>query len=179
MENIIETRNADQAPMENAGLNVEQPAIPNGEVPVDAGVPESITQETQETSPRDDSTRFEYWQSQADKAKGELNALRQELDYYKTSVQNPDQQSPTSGEQLQGYPQGFQEDSLKEPAAPERPHSYNEVDAYNDSQSDSFKYRLAKEEVTAQCGVCDSQGELDADKVDNIVVDADGIHRLQ
>tara|TARA_R100001082_G_scaffold86957_1_gene53489 strand:+ start:25 stop:858 length:834 start_codon:yes stop_codon:yes gene_type:complete len=146
MENIIETRNADQAPVENAGLNVEQPVIPNGEVPVDAGVPESITEETQETSPRDDSTRFEYWQSQADKAKGELNALRQELDYYKTSVQNPDQQSPTSGEQLQGYPQGFQEDSLKEPTAPERPHSYNEVDAYNDSQSDSFKYRVAKEE---------------------------------
>jgi len=146
MENIIETRNADQAPVENAGLNVEQPVIPNGEVPVDGGVPESITEETQETSPRDDSTRFEYWQSQADKAKGELNALRQELDYYKTSVQNPDQQSPTSGEQLQGYPQGFQEDSLKEPTAPERPHSYNEVDAYNDSQSDSFKYRVAKEE---------------------------------
>ena len=40
-------------------------------------------------------------------------------------------------------------------------------------------YRLAREEVTAQCGVCDSQGELDADKVDNIIVDADGIHRLQ
>ena len=40
-------------------------------------------------------------------------------------------------------------------------------------------YQLAKEEITAQCGVCDSQGELDADKVDNIVVDADGIHRLQ
>ena len=40
-------------------------------------------------------------------------------------------------------------------------------------------YRLAREEVTAQCGVCNSQGELDADKVDNIIVDADGIHRLQ
>ena len=146
MENIIETRNADQAPMENAGLNVEQPVVPNGEVPVDAGVPESITEETQETSPRDDSTRFEYWQSQADKAKGELNAIRQELDYYKSSVQNPDQQSPASNGQSQGYPEGFQETSLKEPAAPERPHSYNEVDAYNDPQSDSFKYRVAKEE---------------------------------
>jgi hypothetical protein len=35
---------------------------------------------------------------------------------------------------------------LKEPSAPDRPHSYNEVDAYNDPESDSFKYRLAKEE---------------------------------
>ena len=40
-------------------------------------------------------------------------------------------------------------------------------------------YRLAKEEVTAQCGVCNSQGEVDADSVDDIIIDADGIHRLQ
>jgi len=145
MENIIETRNADQAPQEDAMLNVEQPAIPNGEIPVNTGVPESITEETQEVSPRDDSTRFEYWQSQADKAKGELNAIRQELDYYRNNP-NQDMQSSASNGQPQPYPeQGLQENSLKEPSAPERPHSYNEVDAYNDPQSDSFKYRVAKE----------------------------------
>ena len=145
MENIIETRNADQAPREDAMLNVEQPAIPNGEVPVDTGVADTITQETQKTSPRDDSTRFEYWQSQADKAKGELNALRQELEYYRSNT-NPAEQSSVSNGQPQAYPQqGLQEPSLKEPTAPERPHSYNEVDAYNDPQSESFKYRVAKE----------------------------------
>ena len=40
-------------------------------------------------------------------------------------------------------------------------------------------YRLAKEEVTAQCGVCDSEGEIDADQRDDIYIDSDGIHRLQ
>ena len=40
-------------------------------------------------------------------------------------------------------------------------------------------YRLAKEEVTAQCGVCDSQGEVDADSVNNIIIDSDGFHRIQ
>ena len=40
-------------------------------------------------------------------------------------------------------------------------------------------YRLAKEEVTVQCGVCDSEGEIDADKADDIIIDSDGIHRLQ
>ena len=40
-------------------------------------------------------------------------------------------------------------------------------------------YRLAEEEVTAQCGVCDSEGEIDANEVDNIIIDADGIHTLQ
>jgi len=40
-------------------------------------------------------------------------------------------------------------------------------------------YRLAKEEVTAQCGVCDSEGEIDATEVNDIIIDSDGIHRLQ
>ena len=39
-------------------------------------------------------------------------------------------------------------------------------------------YELAKEEVIVQCGVCESEGEVNADEVDNIVVDAHGIHRL-
>ena len=40
-------------------------------------------------------------------------------------------------------------------------------------------YKLAKEEVTAQCGVCDSEGEIDANEIDNIIIDSDGIHTLQ
>ena len=39
-------------------------------------------------------------------------------------------------------------------------------------------YRLAKEEVTAQCGVCNSEGEIDASQADDIIVDSDGIHRV-
>ena len=40
-------------------------------------------------------------------------------------------------------------------------------------------YQLAKEEVHAQCGVCDSEGEINPDEIHDIVVDSDGIHRLQ
>ena len=40
-------------------------------------------------------------------------------------------------------------------------------------------YKLTKEEVHARCGVCDSEGEIDAEQRDDIYVDADGIHRLQ
>ena len=35
-----------------------------------------------------------------------------------------------------------------------------------------------KEQVT-QCTVCNSQGEIDENKIDSIYVDADGIHRMQ
>ena len=161
MENIIEMSNAGDAPVEQAAVQVEQPRILAEEVPVEntTGVDQPITQEaTQETSSKDDSTRFEYWQSQADKAKGELGQIRQELDYYKNSLapveqmirNNPQvldqlEQTPSNG-QPQAYPNGLQETSLKEPSAPERPHSYNEVDAYNDPESESYKYRLAKEQ---------------------------------
>ena len=161
MENIIEMSNAGDAQVEQAAVQVEQPTIPTEEVPVEnaTGVDQPITQEaTQETSSKDDSTRFEYWQSQADKAKGELGQIRKELDYYKNSLapveqmirNNPQvldqlEQTPSNG-QPQAYPNGLQETSLKEPSAPERPHSYNEVDAYNDPESESFKYRLAKEQ---------------------------------
>ena len=161
MENILEVRDADSPQVENATLQTEQPSILTDEVTVDntTGMGNTVTQEQpQDASSRDDSTRFEYWQSQADKAKGELSTIRQELDYYKGSLapveqmirNNPDvlnrlEQTP-SNEQAQGYPNGLQGTSLKEPSAPERPHSYNEVDAYNDPESDSFKHRLAKEE---------------------------------
>ena len=40
-------------------------------------------------------------------------------------------------------------------------------------------YRLAKEEVVAQCNVCSSQGEVDEEKLDSVIIDADGFHRLQ
>jgi|TARA_S200002703_G_scaffold140775_1_gene132192 DnaJ-class molecular chaperone len=39
-------------------------------------------------------------------------------------------------------------------------------------------YRLTKEEVTAQCGVCESEGEIHENEVDNIYMDSDGIHSL-
>ena len=40
-------------------------------------------------------------------------------------------------------------------------------------------YELTKEEVIVQCGVCESEGEINADQVDDIIIDSDGIHRLQ
>ena len=40
-------------------------------------------------------------------------------------------------------------------------------------------YRLVKEEVHAQCGVCDSEGEIYAEQRDDLYGDSDGIHRIQ
>ena len=40
-------------------------------------------------------------------------------------------------------------------------------------------FKLTEENIVAQCTVCNSQGEIDANKVDDIIIDSDGIHRLQ
>ena len=142
-EQFLEVRNADQAPAENATLPTEQPSIPNDEIPVDNTTDGTIAEPSETvTSPKDDKTRFEYWQSQADKAKSELNVLRNQVEYLQQQGQN----TGLSNEQPQAYPeQGLQETSLKEPSAPERPVSYNEIDAYSDPDSESFKYRLARD----------------------------------
>ena len=108
--------------------------------------------------PKEDTNRYEYWQSQADKAKSELSGLREELDYYRNSLapveqiirQNPEVLDSLEAKLSNGQPagqtqMGVQQTSLKEPIEPERPVNYNEVDAYNDPESKSFQYRVAKE----------------------------------
>ena len=39
-------------------------------------------------------------------------------------------------------------------------------------------YKLAKEEQHAQCGICESEGEINADQRDDLYIDSDGIHRV-
>ena len=128
---------------ESFNVDVDQPMI--SEMPVDGQQAEST--ESPEVQPaKEDSSRFEYWQSQADKVKSELSNAQQERDYFRNLAQQ--QQSTVSNGQPNGQPQqqvGVQEDSLKQPVKPEKPVSYSEVDAYNDPESTSFKYRLEKE----------------------------------
>ena len=78
--------------------------------------------------------------------RSELSNAQQELDYYRSLAQQ--QQSTVSNGNPQGQPQqqmGVQENSLQPPVKPAKPVNYNEVDAYNDPESTSFKYRLEKE----------------------------------
>ena len=140
--------------------------IPSGDIPTadidpvsgqEVAAPISETTENS-VDPKEDTNRYEYWQSQADKAKSELSNLREELDYYRNGLQpveqmirqNPDVLSSleaklSNGQPAGQTPMGVQQTSLKEPTEPEKPVNYNEVDAYNDPESKSFQYRIAKE----------------------------------
>ena len=105
---------------------------------------------------KEDPSRMEYWQSQADKAQNERFKVQQELDYYRNSLgpvakmiqSNPEVLDKLEN-QVNGNPSGNpvqagnQRNSLQKPVRPTKPTTYNEVDAYNDPESDSFKHRAA------------------------------------
>jgi hypothetical protein len=147
--------------VEDAQVPVEGAAIPAGddatntqmfdvdttgpsinETPVGEQQAESVESSQEQSSAKADPSRFEYWQSQADKVKGELSATQQELSYYREQAMQGAQQSPSNGQPVEQA----QETSLKSPVKPEKPVNYNEVDAYNDPESASFKFRLQKEQ---------------------------------
>tara|TARA_R100000805_G_C3617895_1_gene120289 strand:- start:202 stop:1098 length:897 start_codon:yes stop_codon:yes gene_type:complete len=118
-------------------VDVSQRTI--NETPVGEQQVESVERVSQQPA-KDDPSRFEYWQSQADKVKGELSQTQKELAYYREQAMQ--QQQPPNG---QPNGQQVQKNSLQPPVKPEKPVNYNEVDAYNDPESVSFKYRLDKE----------------------------------
>lgn len=177
-----------QMPTENAGIGVPT-GVENGFFPQGADVtnPGDMNQglPTGQTSPvetpqgeeinmgeglpeenpvgaKEDPSRMQYWQSQADKAKHDNFKLQQELEYYQNTLgpiagaiqEHPDildtlEQRVGSSGQYQGSPtQGNQGMSLKTPEQPQKPDSYNEVDAFNDPESKSWEYRKAKEKYT-------------------------------
>ena len=140
----VETPAGDPAKPEGFDVNVSQPMV--SETPV-SGQEQAESLEGPEQAPaKEDSSRFEYWQSQADKVRSELSNAQQELDYYRSLAQQ--QQSTVSNGNPNGQPQqemGVQQNSLQAPVKPTKPVNYNEVDAYNDPESTSFKFRLEKE----------------------------------
>ena len=187
-DNMIITGNADQAPLENVEIPADNASIdvttgqeenlfplgggetitdmeglPTGHaVPVDTSEQPLQEQEPVQTEApvKEDPSRMQYWQSQADKAKNDSIQLQQELEYYKNTMgpiakvieQNPQVldniDSLTNGTLPQQPVQAGQQqgNSLNRPIRPEKPNSYSEVDAYNDPESDSFKFRTANDQ---------------------------------
>ena len=210
MDNMIETRNAADAPQENveipmteAGINVPADTgnglfpqgddtiatnnIGTGPEQMNQGLPNGLTApvDTPDTgineqqvaledqSAKDDPSRMQYWQSQNDKAKNENYKLQQELEYYRNTLSpisdaiksDPElldrleQKNLSNSPQVGSPTQGNQTGQLKTPTRPQKPHSYNEVDAYNDPESDSFKYRLSNDQYRDD--MLDYYGQVD------------------
>jgi hypothetical protein len=121
----------------------------------------------EQTNPESDS--YKYWQSEADKRAyerdeafktlgvnnvDELKAISQEmrdvLPIAKYIKGNPDVLNVVD-KSLRGEPLGNQqkpenqETPIEKPVKPVRPSGYDDIDAYQDNESESFKYRIAVE----------------------------------
>ena len=158
-EAIMNTTDPAKAPIGQAGVTPEDPIISVGGDAIHPNAETSIGQlahdadaAPQETPTKQDADRYEYWQSKHDRTAGELSQVQKELEYYKQTlgpVAEAVQQNPNAFDNLRQSPSNEspaqEQTSLKPPSRPEKPHSYNEVDAYNDPESESFKYRLSND----------------------------------
>lgn len=111
----------------NFGIELEKPGFPAPPV-----------------KPGEDHKRFEYWQSEAQKAQEKAKQLEAQLlekakmDPLIELVQNDEE----SYRFLRARLEGKRTPANQLPEAPQRPDSYNEVEAYSNPESASFKYRL-------------------------------------
>tara|TARA_R100000152_G_C6779415_1_gene211020 strand:+ start:2881 stop:3798 length:918 start_codon:yes stop_codon:yes gene_type:complete len=185
MEEIIKTSNAEvstasasQAPAGDTGIAAENPTVgaAGGDAvsPTSEVAPEQSAQTdaVQNRPVKEDPTRYEYWQSQYDRQKSETSRIQSELEKYKQTLapiseainRDPNIMRAIDQSLSNGAPQGQpqmrnQGNSLQQPVAPEKPHSYSEVEAYNDPESESFKYRLQKEQY--RDSMIDYYGKVD------------------
>ena len=96
--------------------------------PVETGQPEvsNNVEENQPVQSNNDETRFQYWQSQADKYKNELEAIKQ-------------QQVPVQQQQI-AEPEPTVEEFPAAPDRPQQPRTFNREEAYADPNSESARY---------------------------------------
>lgn len=154
---VMETTDPAKAPIGQAGTTPSEVNVfstegdmisPSNETATGQLASQANAVPEQQTSVKQDADRYEYWQSKHDRTQSELNNLQEQFNSYRQQMDplaQTIQQNPQVLQNLQqslSNEQPAEQNSLKQPVRPEKPHSYNEVDAYNDPDSDSFKYRL-------------------------------------
>jgi len=99
--------------------------------------------------------RFAYWQSEASKANNEKRRLEQQMELINPYMpivryiqENPDILNTI--EKSLGGEQPQQEQGIQRPLPPQKPEYYNKSEAFNDPESESFKYREANETYREQ-----------------------------
>jgi hypothetical protein len=176
MENVELLGNAEETPISNDNENVEAQSgatddqnqggdlyIPEIELPEDNTPAEGDgpdAPKTGEPKPaKEDETRFQYWQSQADQYKRQLELERQQyqelapytpiakylhehpqsLNVLERELQSghPAQEAPAQGQQAR-------QTSLERPEKPLKPRNYDPNET--DPESESYKYRLSMAE---------------------------------
>jgi len=100
----------------------------NETAPVETGQPEVVNQETNQPTQSNDENRYQYWQSQADKYKNELDQVKQQ------------QAAPVQPEAPVQPAEPTVEEFPAAPPKPQQPRTFNREEAYSDPSSESARY---------------------------------------
>ena len=95
------------------------------------GQPSADNKETANTTDND-KTRYQYWQSQADKYKNELASMQQQQAQMARQAPQPQQNANQVAEPVEAFPDA--------PNKPQRPRSFSREEAFSDSSSESARY---------------------------------------
>ena len=98
---------------------------PDPGIPAQTQIPEA---------PKNDDTRYEYWQSQAAKKENELNQMKAQ----QQQAMQMQQQAMMQQQQAQAQPE--QQKFPDPPEKPKKPRSFSREEAYSDSSSESARY---------------------------------------
>jgi len=115
---------------------------------------QNLEETSEESAPKEDTSRFEYWQSKYDQKASEYNKLQEEMGQYEkvAPIANYIQENPDilkgvakslSGDTPSVADTNEQMASPKKPERPAKPVNYDSSEAYMDVDSASFKYREA------------------------------------
>ena len=118
--------------LDEAAANI----VTGGEVPT-TDTPAQPSQPAPQVQGNEE-TRFNYWQSEADKAKNTIQMQNRELEAlrsYRDHVETQPQQAPT-----QEQPQEEEVVFPEPPAKPEAPVGYNKQESYDEPNSASARY---------------------------------------
>lgn len=111
-----------QDPFSTEGVIQEEQALVNESEPVNA---------LDNVDAKEDDSQFQYWQSQADKTKAEMEALKAQVEVLTSKSAKPQQET--------------KEPTLVKPTKPVKPADYDYSEALADPDSSSASYMQAKE----------------------------------
>ena len=96
----------------------------------------SVEETPQPVDPKNDDTRYQYWQSQAAKRENEMKAMQARMQNVQQPAQQfaPQQQQP----EVEEFPDP--------PEKPVKPRNFNRQEAYEDASSESARYLDESEE---------------------------------
>ena len=121
--------------IENSVDDVFTPGFGQTEEPVQEEAVETTPEVNYETPQNNEEVRYQYWQSEADKAKNENEQLKKTVEILQQTIQKPAESQP---EEISSEPEI--EPFRDAPQKPNKPAGFNRAEAIDDPNSASAQY---------------------------------------